>query len=89
MNKWKERSQSLLVPVGGWLIGFVAAMWIEFGLVYLAVSMLYFIVRNTGTSSGAVGERKSAYSVFNENCERLQGDIDPTAIDRQIRSGGM
>lgn len=57
-----------------------------FGIVFFSVSLLCFIVWNTNTRRHG---GMSAYSVFNKNFERIEGDVDPQALQQQLMRGGL
>jgi len=59
---------------------------IEFGAVFFIVSCILFMTSNLGKRKS--GEA-SAYSVFNENCEALDGTFSGQQFDQQLRRGGM
>ena len=64
-----------------------ACVW--FGLFYcfycIGLAEIFCIFSGIGVIFLNLGERKgpSAYSVFNENCQKLAGDIDPTGFSKQ------
>ena len=59
---------------------------IQFGAVFLAVAGIVFICYNTRKKSKA-DKSPSAYSVFNENCERLDGQFTAEQFEQQLRGG--
>ena len=59
-----------------------------FGMVFFAISILGVIVWNT-TTGRRDGNTLSAYSVFNKNFQRLEGDVDPQALNQQLMRGGL
>jgi len=69
-----------------WLILFGLAVELEFGIVYCIVSTFVFLYVGTSTKKRKSTE-KSAYSVFNDNCERLQGTFTAEDFDKQLRRG--
>lgn len=71
-----------------WLILFGLAVEVEFAMVYCVLSALLFIYLNTSTEKRNKNQ-KSAYSVFNENCERLQGTFTAEQFDKQLRHGNL
>eukprot|EP00127_Corallochytrium_limacisporum_P004458 Clim_evm12s164 gene=Clim_evmTU12s164 len=77
---WVTLGLKLLV----WVALFLVALEVQLGGPYFLLSILYLIYEN-------LGERKpgepSAFSVFNENFQRLQGEIDPQALDQSLRRG--
>lgn len=54
-----------------WLIIWGITVELGFGAIYLIASLLVFIYLNTGTKRDL--SEPSAYSVFNEKCERIPG----------------
>ena len=80
-------TRSLFI-ITGWLFAYWTAARYEFGLVFFVLSLLLFMYYNTRTIQGK-DPLPSAYSVFNQNQERLVGDRDPGSIDQQLRQGGM
>lgn len=60
---------------------------VEFGVVYFIVSALVFLVVSLrGSRNRAPGEL-SAYSVFNKNCEAIEGTLTAEQFEREIRYG--
>lgn len=58
----------------------------QFGIIYLLISALFGIYFNTRTGPKPEGE-VSAYSVFNENCESIDGTLKAEQFEREIRYG--
>lgn len=71
-----------------WATLYVISLHMQFGAVYFVVSSLVLIWLNTRTGPKKSGEI-SAYSVFNPNCESIDGTFKAEDIDRHIRSGGL
>ncbi|XP_050444992.1 uncharacterized protein LOC126848267 [Cataglyphis hispanica] len=69
-----------------WVTLYAIALKYEFGAVYFILSALVFIYLNTRSGPKRRGE-PSAYSVFNPNCEAIQGTLDATQFEREIRYG--
>jgi hypothetical protein len=69
-----------------WTTLYAVAVHLEFGTVYFIVSFLYAIWRNTGTGPKKEGEI-SAYSVFNPNCEAIDGTLKAEQFERELRYG--
>jgi hypothetical protein len=69
-----------------WLLLFGFFIEIEFGVVYFILSLFYFIY---WTMKGSRRDPKtlSAYSVFNKNCERIEGTLAAEQFDRELRYG--
>ena len=59
---------------------------IEFGTVFFVLSMFYFVY-----TSMQDGTRKpwepSAYSVFNDNCEEIDGTLNAEQFERELKFG--
>ncbi|CAK9301150.1 unnamed protein product [Gordionus sp. m RMFG-2023] len=70
-----------------WSTGFLFFVYAQFGAIYLICSILIFICLQTNTKSKNVNSL-SAYSVFNPNCEKIQGTFSGEDIDANLRSGG-
>lgn len=69
-----------------WLLLFGFFVEIEFGVVYIILSAFAFIVLSLRGSRRRIGEL-SAYSVFNENCESIDGTLTAEQFEREIRFG--
>ncbi|XP_015113126.1 SAYSvFN domain-containing protein 1 [Diachasma alloeum] len=69
-----------------WATLYVIALQFEFGAVYFILSALVFIWKNTRSGPKKKGE-VSAYSVFNPNCEAIQGSINMEQIEREMGWG--
>ena len=54
----------------------------EFGTVFLVISILFFIIKNTGTSKKE--NEISAYSVFNKGTQRIQGSLTAEQFENEI-----
>lgn len=64
-----------------WLLGYLIALEIEFGIVYLTSSLIGLIFLNLGTKrEGEV----SAYSVFNPGCRRLDGTFTSDDFEKNV-----
>nr|XP_043068050.1 uncharacterized protein LOC108129790 [Drosophila bipectinata] len=69
-----------------WVTVYVIAIELKFGLVYLMFSALFAIYFNTRTGPKKRNEM-SAYSVFNKNCESIDGTLKAEQFEREIRYG--
>ncbi|KAK7104005.1 hypothetical protein V1264_018784 [Littorina saxatilis] len=67
-----------------WLILWGIFIELQFGAVFFAVSALVFVYKNTRTGRGRKKKSLSAYSVFNPNCERLQGTITAEQLEANL-----
>ena len=86
-STWAGRIVKGVLWAGAWA-GFIRA---EFGAVFLVVSLIVLLVVNTRTGSAPKGPggrgQPSAYSVFNPNCERLDGTFTAEQFERELRYG--
>lgn len=69
-----------------WISLLVIFVRLEFGTIFFICSLFYWIFVNLDNRS--TNNRLSAYSVFNRNCERIQGTFTAEDYDRQLRHGG-
>ncbi|XP_034475459.1 SAYSvFN domain-containing protein 1 [Drosophila innubila] len=69
-----------------WVTLYVIAIELKFGLVFLMFSALFFIYFNTRTGPKKSNEL-SAYSVFNKNCESIDGTLKAEQFENEIRYG--
>jgi len=67
------------------LLQFVA-WYLEFGAVFFVLGLLYFIFTNLSDRKRKP-EELSAYSVFNPNCQRIDGTVDASEMINNIVSG--
>lgn len=69
-----------------WIVLWGFFIQIEFGTVFFIVSMFYWVY-----VSMKAGTRKpwepSAYSVFNENCEAIDGTLNAEQFERELKFG--
>ncbi|XP_076463522.1 uncharacterized protein LOC143295788 [Babylonia areolata] len=75
------------------LLALKAALWctvwlifieLQFGAVFFTISALVFVYWNTRTGRRGKKASLSAYSVFNPNCERLQGTITAEQFEAEL-----
>lgn len=66
-----------------WVTCYAIAIELQFGTVYLLFSALFGIYFNTRTGPKKKKEI-SAYSVFNKNCEAIDGTIKPEQFEREM-----
>ena len=79
---WFSRALKVLLWVVLW--GFFIK--IEFGVVYFVVSILFFLFHSLRGSKRKPSE-PSAYSVFNKNCEAIDGTLTAEQFERELRGG--
>ena len=73
---------------GYWVIHAILAVvvvYARFDSAVISIAVLVAIFNNLGQRSPS---SVSAYSIFNRGFKHLLGDIQPDAIDRQLRGGG-
>ncbi|KAL6256435.1 hypothetical protein P5V15_012548 [Pogonomyrmex californicus] len=75
-----------MMVVAMWISLYMVVLRYEFGTVYLVLSALFFICWNTRSDPKQPGEL-SAYSVFNPNCEAIEGTLDASQFEKEIRYG--
>jgi len=71
-----------------WLILWAWFISCGFGAVFFIVSLICFVWMNTRTRPRELGE-PSAYSVFNRNCERIEGTFTAEQFEKELRHGGI
>lgn len=71
-----------------WAMLYIIAIEIEFGSVYFVVSILVLICLNTRSGPKRDSE-PSAYSVFNPNCEAIEGTLSASQFEQEIRYGAL
>lgn len=72
---WSSIDYAILaVKLVIWLIGQIIFVKLDFGAVYFATSAFAFIWLSLGKERRQPGQ-KSAYSVFNPNCQNIQGSF--------------
>lgn len=72
---------STRIAVVVYVVGQALAAWVQFGAVFFILSLILFTYWNTGRRRR--GEM-SAYSVFNDNCERLAGSMTAEHFERDM-----
>lgn len=71
-----------------WITLYVIAIKLQFGMVYFMLSALFGIYYNTRTTRKKKNEI-SAYSVFNKNCESIDGSLKAEHFEKEIRYGSL
>ncbi|XP_066140067.1 SAYSvFN domain-containing protein 1 [Euwallacea fornicatus] len=69
-----------------WITVYAIFIKLQFGMVYLIISALVGMYLNTRTGPKEKNE-VSAYSVFNENCEKIDGTLDGEQMTKQMLYG--
>lgn len=67
-----------------WSCGFALAVRFRWGAVFFALSVLVLIWKGLSDSRQRKRGAPSAYSVFNPNCERIEGTLDAEQLQRQM-----
>ena len=78
---------TIVTKVTIWLVLWIGFVLIEFGIVFLTLSLICLLYANTRTGP-KTDNAPSAYSVFNENCERIAGTFTAEQFDNHLRRGG-
>lgn len=80
-----RRNQTKIVKFGVWLLSWVLiSYYLEFGMIYLCGSIAYWIFTNLGTrEEGEI----SAYSMFNNNFEKIAGTFGADLYEKMLRKG--
>ena len=71
-----------------WITLYIIAIKVEFGAVYFIVTALLFIYFNTRSGRKKKGEI-SAYSVFNPDCQSIDGTLKAEQLEREFMYGGL
>ncbi|XP_017783091.1 PREDICTED: SAYSvFN domain-containing protein 1 [Nicrophorus vespilloides] len=71
-----------------WCVVWLIFIKLQFGAVYFIFSAFIFIYFNTRTSKKRKHE-VSAYSVFNKNCESIDGTLKAEQLERQMIYGRL
>lgn len=87
LSSWEKYHAETILKFSLWvcLLGFF--IQIGFGAVYFVVSMFYFMYTSMTSRSKKVAP--SAYSVFNEDFERIDGTFTAEQFERQLRHGTL
>lgn len=79
---WTQLTLTILMWIFAWLF----CIEHQFGAVFFVVSMIFFIYYNTRTGRKEKN-RLSAYSVFNPNCERIDGTFTSEQFEKELLHG--
>ena len=69
-----------------WILLWGFFIQIEFGTVYFIVSLFYWVFVSMKHGTRKAWE-PSAYSVFNENCEAIDGTLSAEQFERELKFG--
>ncbi len=76
----------LIFKLGLWFLLWGVSIECDFGVVYVIVSGLVLMVYSL-YGSRRPGHEPSAYSVFNEGCENIDGTLTAAQFERELRYG--
>lgn len=76
----------VILQVTLWFTMWAFFTHLEFGAPYFVISLIYVLYRSLRTGPKEEN-RLSAYSVFNPNCERLDGTFTAEQFERELRYG--
>lgn len=76
----------LMLTILMWIFAWLFCIEQQFGAVFFVVSMIFFIYYNTRTGRKEKN-RLSAYSVFNPNCERIDGTFTSEQFEKELLHG--
>ena len=84
LDKWLQLiDRRMVIKLMVWLIcWFLISYFLQFGSIFFCVSIIYFIFTNLGQRKD--GEL-SAYSMFNDNYERIAGTFDGQFYENMLR----
>ncbi|KAH3850716.1 SAYSvFN domain-containing protein 1-like [Dreissena polymorpha] len=85
INNWKKYT-SITLKVLLWGLLWKYFISIGFGAVYFIISCSFLMYINTSTGP-RLGNRLSAYSVFNPNQERIDGTFTAEQFESELRHG--
>ena len=80
LNEW----QLMILRWVVWAVLFGIFIEMQFGTVFFVLSIFYFIYLSLRYSRRNAWE-PSAYSVYNKNCEAIQGSLTAEQFDRELR----
>ena len=88
LSSWKQQNTFTITvtKVISWFIVWLLFVYLEFGAVYFILSSMFFIYANTRSGPKTDGS-PSAYSVFNPNCERIDGTFTAEQFEQELRFG--
>lgn len=78
----RQSSWLAFLYLSSWCAAFSLAIYFEMGRLFTAASLFTVMMRNLGTRQAG---DLSAYSVFNENFERIMGTLNGEQLDAEIR----
>ena len=85
MDDFIPRSMQIITFIAVWLGLWYKFIQLQFGAVYFAVSLLFIMYFSMRTERDPC--HLSAYSVFNPNCERIDGTFTAEQFEKELRFG--
>jgi hypothetical protein len=76
----------LVIKISFWLLLWMWFIAAGFGSVFFVLSLFYGLYASLGTRPRTDGA-PSAYSVFNRNCERIDGTFTAEQLERELVGG--
>ncbi|XP_077993894.1 SAYSvFN domain-containing protein 1-like [Glandiceps talaboti] len=70
-----------------WVILLVLFVIIEFAAIFIIVTLFYVVFTNLRSGGTRQPGELSAYSVFNPNCERIDGTLTAEQLQREMMLG--
>ncbi|CAD6191637.1 unnamed protein product [Caenorhabditis auriculariae] len=77
----RHPNPTIIGSLGFYLVAQLFFVWAQFGMVFFVLAALTAICLNLGQRDR---DQPSAYSVFNENCERLPGQMTAEHFERDV-----
>ncbi|XP_048737889.1 SAYSvFN domain-containing protein 1-like [Ostrea edulis] len=81
---WNKTQLTLTILM--WIFAWLFCIENQFGAVFFVISMIFFIYYNTRTCAKEK-HKLSAYSVFNPNCERIDGTFTSEQFEKELLHG--
>ncbi|XP_061174534.1 SAYSvFN domain-containing protein 1-like [Saccostrea echinata] len=81
---WNRTQLTLTILM--WILAWLFCIEHQFGAVFLVISLIFFIYYNTRTDKRKQN-KLSAYSVFNPNCERIDGTFTSEQFEKELLHG--
>ena len=82
---WERYNLETILKALLWLCLLGFFIQVGFAIVYLIISLSYFMYASMRSGSRKTGP--SAYSVFNDGCERIDGTFTAEQFENQMRHG--
>lgn len=76
----------LILKIVFWFLLWGFFIQVEFGTVFVFLSMFYWLYCSMNEGTRKPWE-PSAYSVFNENCERIEGTLSAEQFEKELKFG--